>query len=122
MSETKYVDLTIVRRKVGGLHLAQSEPRQVVNTDAAVGARGTVTSFAVEPVLTGPMAGTPKPNSEQSETVRVAVVDGVVANPAGANLARLVANGEIFVQTSGNVRLPELRGFKTRAELLAAAI
>lgn len=115
--KTDTVELTIIRKNVGALHLAQSEPRQVEGAEVPVGARGTITAFSVESIQSGPMAGTPKPDSEQAEKITVKVIDGVVANPAGLNLARLVANGDIFVQ--GPANLPKLPGnFKTRKQLL----
>ena len=44
--KTDTVEITIIRKNVGALHLAQSEPRQVEGAEVPVGARGTITAFS----------------------------------------------------------------------------
>ena len=53
----------------------------------------------------------------QTVQVEVECADGVVVQPAGGNLARLVASGDLQV---AGVRLPSIGSYQTRAQILAA--
>lgn len=56
--------------------------------------------------------------SPQKVEIDLPIEDGMVAQPTGGNLARLVDSGEIQVL---GVRLPSIGAFKSRAKLMAEA-
>lgn len=127
MSKTNMVEVTIVYHKGSRLALMASERPLQVEAATGILATGQMVCFAPEVeggegrAMSLDRAFAPAPGNAQKETLSLEAVDGLIANPAGAQLAALQASGVITVHCS-TARLPDVRrDFKPRTDILKQA-
>lgn len=126
MSKIVKVQAKIIRNKGGSYALMQSQPMDSTDSAAGVKASGEMIVFALPiqgvegQAMSLSQAFAAMPGSEAAEEITLNALDGVICNPAGRALAQEVASGQIAFYCA-NAKLPELKGFRTRAQLLAQA-
>lgn len=121
------VEVTIVYHKGASLALMASEkPRLVTDKETGIEASGQMIHFAPEvqgvegSAMSLDKAFAPVRGADQKQTLTLDAADGVICNPAGANLAAMVLSGEISV-VCAKARLPEIKGYQSRDALLKQA-
>jgi hypothetical protein len=124
-SKIERVEATIVYHKGGALALMASEKPRLVSDDVGIEATGQMIHFAPEVAGSAnsamPLAAAMAPiGGVQRQTLTLDAQDGVICKPAGPHLASLVASKEISFECS-KARLPTLKDYRPRAELLAQA-